>query len=122
MRRTLLFSFFLIFKTTVLIIFFLFKLVLGNKIMCILQYLLGCLFPKKNEFFQIIFLGLCSIEFENFPKTLLFEFLNFSKTLLFSSFIIFKRTQGTSIPLNYIYFIKNTNEWIVWEIIRPFGY
>ena len=45
----------------------------------------------------------------NFSKTLLFEFLIVSKTLLFCSFIIFKRTKGTSIPSNYIYFTKTTN-------------
>ena len=56
------------------------------------------------DFFQIIFFELCSV-----VKTLLFEFLNLFKTLLFCSFIIFKRTQGTRIPSNYIYFKKTTN-------------
>ena len=52
---------------------------------------------------------------------MLFEFLSFSKTLLFCLFIIFKRTYETSIPSNFIYFTKTTNEWIVGDIIRPFG-
>ena len=73
---------------------------------------------NKNEFFQIIFFELRSIEILNLSKTLLFEFLNFSKTLLVCSFIIFKRTQGTSTP-NFICFIKK-NEWIVCAIARPF--
>ena len=37
------------------------------------------------------------------------------------SFFIFKRSQGTSIPLNYINFTKTTNKWIVGDITRPFG-
>ena len=41
---------------------------------------------------------------KNVSKTVLFEFL----------------TQGTSIPSNYIYFTKTTNEWIISDIIRPF--
>ena len=35
--------------------------------------------------------------------------------------IIFKRTQGTSIPSGYIYLTKTTIELIVGDIIRPFG-
>ena len=63
------------------------------------------------------------MKFENFSKTLLglFEFLSLSKTLLFCSFIIFKGTHGTSIQTNYTYFTKTTNEWVVCDIIRPFG-
>ena len=49
-------------------------------------------------FFQIIFLELSSVEiFKLFQNPAIF------------SFIIFKRTQGTSIPANYIYFTKKTN-------------
>ena len=51
--------------------------------------------------------------------------LNFKlfQNTAFSSFIIFKRTCGTSILSNYIYFAKTTNEWIVGDtcIIKPFG-
>ena len=36
-------------------------------------------------------------------------FLSFFKSLLFCSFIIFKGTPETSIPSNYIYFMKTTN-------------
>ena len=61
------------------------------------------------------------MKFENFSRILLFRFLNFSKTLLFCSFIICKRTHRTSIPSNYIYFIKTTNEWGVCDMITPFG-
>ena len=49
------------FQKTVLINFILFNFVLGNKIICILQCLLGQLFTKIG-FFQIIFLELCSFE------------------------------------------------------------
>ena len=84
---------FKIFRKTVLIFF----------IFTILQYLLGWLLTKNLDFFQIIFTW-------SYVKV---KFENFSKTLLFCLFNIFKRTHGTSIPLNYIYFITTTNEWIV---------
>ena len=76
----------------------------------------GPIVHKKIDFFGQYF----QLKLENFSKTLLFEFLRFSKTLLFCSFIIFKRTHGTSIPSNYINFMKITNEWIVCDIIRLF--
>ena len=49
------------------------------------------------------------------------KFENFSRILLFCLFIIFKRTQETIKPSNYINFTKITNKWIVSDITRPFG-
>ena len=79
--------------------------------------------PRRFGFFQIILFELRSIEIGNFSKTLLIKFLSSSKNpaFLLSLLIIFKRTQGTTIPSNFIYFIKKTNEWIVCAIIRTFG-
>ena len=45
----------------------------------------------------------------------------FPKPCYFAHSLFFEITQGTSIPSNYIYFMKTTNEWIVGDIIRPFG-
>ena len=85
------------------------KFVFGNKDICIVQCLLGRVFTKKLDFFRLYFWSYVQLKFKKFSQTLLFKFLSFSKTLLFCSFIIFKRTQGTNIPSNYIYFMKTNN-------------
>ena len=58
LSKTLLFK---LFKVSEKPLFIVFNFVLGNKLICILQCLLGRLFTK-NGFFQIIFLELCSAE------------------------------------------------------------
>ena len=65
---------------------------------------------KILDFFRLYFWSYVQLKFENF-----------SRTQLFCSFVIFKRTQGTSIPSNYINFTKTTNQWIVCGMTRPFG-
>ena len=53
---------FLIFRNTVLIDFIIFNFLFENKIVCILQFILGGLFTTKFGSLKIIFLELLSFE------------------------------------------------------------
>ena len=91
----------------------------------------GLIVHRKNlDFFRQYFWSYVQLKFENFSKTLLFECLNFSKTLLFQclnfsktllfcSFIIFKRTQGTSYHQIIFNLRKQTSNGL--SFVRPFG-
>ena len=93
----------------VLIDFIIFHFVLENKIVCILQFILGGLFATKFGSLKIIFLELLSFEILNLfqnPVILLVHYFQ-------------KNSQNRD--TDYIYFIKSTIESSVCVLITPFG-
>ena len=58
------------------------------------------------------------MKFEKLFQNLAIWISKFSKTCYFALSLFSKETNRTSIPSNYIYFIKPPNEWVACDIIR----
>ena len=68
-------------------------------------------YKKKLDFWSYF-----QLKFEIFSKSLLFRILKLFQNPAILLIYYFKKNPVTSIQENYIYFMKTTNEWVVFDI------